>query len=121
MAELKYDETTLHLSFSRWEAPFVRRSGMTVPLSAIAAVDVLPGWSSEILGLRSGLAIAGYLKVGIFLHPRGIKRLVSMKRGNPVLRIGLRRRATDTHLDELLLSTPSAYGIADALHPAGIR
>ncbi|WP_068165783.1 hypothetical protein [Rhodococcus phenolicus] len=118
MAELKYDETTLHLSFSRWEAPFVRRSGMAVPLSAIEAVDVLPGWSSEILGLRSGLAISGYLKVGIFLHPSGIKRLVVMKRGNPVLRIGLHR---DTQFDELLLSSPNAYGIADALRPAGIR
>ncbi|TWH63193.1 hypothetical protein L612_001000001450 [Rhodococcus rhodochrous J38] len=119
MAETTYDNATLHLSFSRWEAFMVRRSAMEVPISAITGVEVLPGWTSEILGIRSGMVISGFLKVGTFRHPRGIKRLVAMKRGHPVLRVAL--GGPEVEFDELLLSSPEAYTLADALRSAGVR
>ncbi|AYA23829.1 MULTISPECIES: hypothetical protein [Rhodococcus] len=121
MAQPIYDEAALHLTFSRWEAPVVRYSAMAVPLNSISSVEVLPRWTSETLGIRSGLTVSGYLKVGTFLHPRGTTRLVSMKRGHPILRVGLRGRKADEKFDELLLSSPDAYEIAEALRLAGVR
>ncbi|MEE2030903.1 hypothetical protein [Rhodococcus chondri] len=121
MAEPTYDEATLHLSFSWWETLLVGRSALAVPLSSITSVEVLPGWSYEILGIRFGLTVSGYLKVGIFLHPRGTKRLVAMRRGQPVLRVGLRRGKTAEKFDELLISAPNAYGVAEALRLAGVQ
>ena len=117
MATSIWRDDALHLSFSWWEAIMVRRSAMEVPLPEISSVEVLPGWTSEILGIRSGLVISGYLKVGTFRHPRGTRRLVAMKRGYPVLRIGVRRAGTG--FDELLLSSPHAYALAKAVDPAG--
>ncbi|MEE2060748.1 hypothetical protein [Rhodococcus artemisiae] len=115
MADLSHSESSLHLTFSGWEAFFVRRSDMSIPQSSIARVEVLPGWTSEVLGFRNGLAISGFLKVGTFTHPRGTKRLVVMKRGEPVLRIVLRGRQAGDEFDELLISAPNAQDIVGAL------
>jgi hypothetical protein len=51
--------------------------------------------------------------VGTFRQPSGCCRLVSMKRGLPLLRLGLDRAGTG--FDEILLSTLEAEAVADAL------
>lgn len=114
MTVLQYDDRRLRLDFGRWEALLLRRSHLELPLTAIARIEVLPGWTSEVLGLRSGLVISGFLKIATFRHPSGVRRLVSMHRGTPVLRIGL----AGAEFDELLISTPTAVAVADGLRVA---
>lgn len=115
MTHARYDHDTLHLHFPGWEAIMVRRSSLAVPAAAILGVDVAPGWSSEILGIRSGLVVSGLRKLGTFRHPDGTRRLVSMKRGLPLLRVRVSR--AQTGFDELLVSLPDAAAVAEALRP----
>lgn len=118
MADLSHSESSLHLAFTGWEALFVRRTHLSLPRSSIIRVEVLPGWTSEVLGIRNGLAISGFLKVGTFTHPRGTKRLVVMKRGEPLLRIVLRGRVAGDEFDELLVSSPCSVELARGLQGA---
>ncbi|GAA2839465.1 hypothetical protein GCM10010522_67450 [Kribbella solani] len=117
MTEPRYDGRTLRLDFGRWEALLLRRSHLAVPAAEIERLEVLPGWTSEVLGFRSGLVISGYLKIATFRHPSGVRRLVSMRRGLPVLRVVLR----GGEFDELLISTPAAGELADALRTRATR
>lgn len=120
MTTVSGSRSRLRIEFDAWEALMVRRRVLTVPHDRIVAVEVLPGWTSEILGVRFGVAISGFLKVGVFTHPRGTRRLVSMRRGTPVLRVGLRGRKAGDDFDEILVSTPEAAAIAAALGPSGV-
>lgn len=118
MATLMVDTEGLVVRFPRWEAVMVRRDSYAVARSSITHVRVMPGWTSEILGFRSGLVVSGFLKVGVWTHPSGTRRLVSMKRGDPTLRIGLARSAGGPEFDEILVTTPDAYALADDLESA---
>ncbi|QMW65404.1 hypothetical protein H4N58_14500 [Mumia sp. ZJ1417] len=113
MTHISADAAGIHLEFPGWERWMAGRSAFTAPLDAIVDTSVEPGWTSEILGIRSGLVVSGYLKVGTFRHPSGVRRLVSMRRGQPLLRVALDRGTTG--FDELLLSSPDAAAIAQAI------
>lgn len=110
MTHISADPTGIHVTFPGWERWMAGRATFTAPFDAVTDVTVEPGWTSEVLGVRSGLVVSGYLKVGTFRHPYGAKRLVSMRRGLPLLRVSLDRGASG--FDELLLSTPDAAQIA---------
>lgn len=114
MTQVRYDGVRLRIDFPGWEALMTRRGTVEVPREAIDSVQSEPGWSSEPLGLRSGLVVSGYRKVGTFRHLSGTRRLVSMSRGLPLLRVRVDRAVTG--FDELLLSTVHAEEIAQALH-----
>lgn len=103
----------LVLEFPGWESAMVRRSTMHVPAEAVLDATAAPGWTSEVLGIRSGLVISGYRKLGTFTHFSGMRRLVSMKRGVPLLRVAVDRGLTG--FDELLLSTSEAEQISRGL------
>lgn len=103
--------TELRLSFPGWERWMVGRGAYAVPASAITAVRTEANWTSEILGMRRGLVVSGYLKVAAFIHPNGTRRLVSMRRGLPLLRISLQGE----EFDELLISTPEADALKGQL------
>lgn len=113
MTHVSFTATGLQVHFPGWEAAMTRRHTFSVAPEAIISAHAEEGWSSQILGFRSGLAISGFRKVGIFRHPSGVKRLVSMKRGLPLLRVAVDRAATG--FDELLLSTAEAPALAEAI------
>ncbi|MFS0700526.1 hypothetical protein AB6N24_11195 [Cellulomonas sp. 179-A 4D5 NHS] len=112
MTAIRLDDTTLHVQFPGWEALMAGRSSYTVDRDAVADVELLPGWSSELLGVRSGLAVSGRLKVGTFRHPSGVRRLVAMRRGLPLLRV---RLAGGHEFDELLVSDARAERLFESL------
>lgn len=118
MTQVSVDGQQVHIDFPGWEAVMVRRRSIPIPLRWIRDVRVESGWTSEALGMRVGLVVSGHRKLGTFHHLSGTRRLVSMTRGLPLLRLGVDRAATG--FDEILLSTPDAAGIAEAL-PAGVR
>lgn len=115
MTILNVRDSVLTLTFPGWERLMAGRAGYSVAVSAVDSVEVLPGWSSEILGWRSGLVISGLRKLGTFRHPDGTRRLVSMTRGLPLLRIRLRDREVGAGFDELLVSAPEAAELAAEL------
>lgn len=110
MAHVSFDGAGLQVEFPGWEASMVGRAAFVAPRSAIRFARAEAGWSSEVLGWRSGLVVSGYRKVGTFTHPSGVKRLVSMKRGLALLRVNVDRASTG--FDELLLSTADAEATA---------
>lgn len=103
----------LTVCFSGSQRLMTGRSELHIPTRAIVSAHVAPGWTSEILGIRSGLSISGLRKLGVFTHPSGARRLVDMRRGMPLLRIVTDREMTG--FDELLLSTPVAAQLASAV------
>lgn len=110
MTQTTYGMAAVDVRFLGWEAMMVGRSFLHVPLAAIRSARVESGWSSEVLGIRSGFVVSGYRKLGTFTHPSGVRRLVSMKRGMPLLRLHTVR--DETGFDEILLSTDDAESIA---------
>lgn len=112
MTTLNVEDRLLTLTFPGWERLMVGRASHSVALDAIDSVEVMAGWSPEVLGWRAGLVISGFRKLGTFRHPDGTRRLVSMKRGLPLLRIRMRDREVGAGFDELLVSTPGAAELA---------
>ncbi|MEU4605600.1 hypothetical protein AB0F43_21675 [Kribbella sp. NPDC023972] len=121
MTAVRDNDNGLQLDFGRWERRLVRRSSLEVPFATIERIEVLPGWTAEPLGLRSGLVISGYWKLGTFRYPAGPRRLVSMRRGTPVLRITLRGRQAGDVFDELLISSQAAEEIAHVVRAGSAR
>lgn len=118
MTAIDFDGRQLVIGFSGWEAFMTRRSSHSVPIEAIHSVELLDDWTSEILGVRVGLVVSGYRKLGTFTHPDGTRRLVSMTRGKPLLRVRLRDRSLGGGFDELLVSASEAAELAEALRTA---
>lgn len=110
MTRIHHGTEGVEVHFPGWEAIMTGRSHAHIPTRAIVSALAEPGWTSEILGARSGLAVSGYRKLGTFTHPLGARRLVSMVRGVPLLR--LRTIRSETGFDEVLLSTRDAERIA---------
>lgn len=119
MTHLTYADGHLHVRFPGWEAAMVGRDTFTAPTASIRSARTTEGWSSEILGYRSGFVVSGYRKLGVFTHPSGTRRLVSMKRGLPLLRVALVREIAE--FDELLVSSPDAVALGEALSAAVTR
>ncbi|QTX04952.1 hypothetical protein [Agromyces archimandritae] len=113
MTNVACDRAGVHVQFPGWEALMTGRREFMIPRAAIRQVSIGPGWTSEILGIRSGLVVSGYRKLGTFTHPSGMRRLVSMERGHPLLRIAVDRAMVG--FDEILLSTRDAETIAATL------
>lgn len=118
MTNVACDRTGVLVQFPGWEAAMTGRPQLLIPRSVIRDVSTEQGWTSEMLGVRSGLVVSGYRKLGTFRHPSGVRRLVSMKRGHPLLRITVDRAVTG--FDEVLLSTDHAESIAAELR-SGVR
>ncbi len=113
--ELDRERSVLRVTFSAFERlMMLRRRPLEVPFAAVTTVSAEPGWTSQVLGIRKGLVVSGYLKLATFRHPDGTRRLVTMRRGRPLLRIRLSQQI----YDELLLSTPEAPALATALDRA---
>ncbi|MFC7621646.1 hypothetical protein [Microlunatus sp. GCM10028923] len=119
MTQVCHHHDELRVDFPGWEALLAGRSTLVVPAASVLGAEVSAGWSYEVLGARSGLVISGFRKLGTFTHPDGTRRLVSMKRGLPLLRVRVRRETTG--FDELLISTPEAEVVAAAVRSAVAR
>ena len=104
MTTLEINSTQLRIHFTAFEhvAGLVR--DVEVPLSAIRAVRVVDDGLSAARGLRApGLGIPGYRLLGTW-RTWSSKDLVSVRRGEPALRIELSGQRWST----LLVGSPEA-------------
>lgn len=100
MSWLEIDGHHLRVRFTRAEHVLGLVRDQRVPLTSIESVELVRSWR-EARGVRVGLDLLGLRRIGTWRR-RGHRQLVSLARGVPALRIGLRGEK----YDELLISTP---------------
>ncbi|WP_051899265.1 hypothetical protein [Sciscionella sediminilitoris] len=116
MADVTVTANSVLVRLSGWEVPLIRRRAVDVPLDAVCTAEAVDDWIAEPMGLRhGGLVVSGLVRIGIWIRARrGERRLVTIRRGTPILRLGCdRSRGAD--FDELLLSTTAAHSLVDEL------
>ncbi|WP_181772756.1 hypothetical protein [Amycolatopsis pittospori] len=115
MARLDMVGGEVRVRFSAWERLAVWREDVVVPPAAIRAVEYVESPVGRARGGRAGVLVSGVLKVGFWGLGTGVRQLVSVRRGVPAVRVEVDRAASGLHFDELLISTPNAVEVADAL------
>jgi hypothetical protein len=113
MATVTATPRTLTVSLSRSERVLGLLRSLEVPLSAVREVEVVPDGLAATRGLRApGLALPGVRKIGTW-RGRGTKTLVSVRRGQPAVRVHL----TGQRFDALLLGVDDPAAVAATLPP----
>lgn len=103
MAQLRVIDDHLTVSLSRWErVGALRRSDVTVPLSAVVSVDRLDNARDAIRGIRSpGTGLPGVIALGTWRTRRTVD-FVAVTRNEPGYAIGL----DGQRFDRLVISSP---------------
>jgi hypothetical protein len=115
MATVQLTPTTLTVRFTAAEkiAGLVR--DVELPLAAVRSAELVPEPLAGIGGLRApGLALPGLRKIGTWRRP-GERTLVSVRKGQPAVRV----RLDGARYDALLLGADDAAALARSLAPAG--
>jgi hypothetical protein len=99
--------------FSGWEPLFTGRAQLEIPRSALRGTEVVENGLRATRGARVGLHVTGYRKIGRWGLGVGLRQLVSVRRGQPALRLHLDRPTTG--YDEVLVSLPDAAAVAAGL------
>jgi hypothetical protein len=111
MATVTTTPQTLTLTLTRGEKILGLLRDLDVPRSAVEAVDVVPDGLTAVRGIRApGLGLPGVRAIGTWRR-RGEKSLVSVRRGQPAVRV----RLTGQRFDTLLVGADDAATLADAL------
>jgi hypothetical protein len=111
MATVHLTDSTLTVRLTRWEKIAGLLRDVEVPRSAIRSADVVVDPVGAMRGLRApGLGLPGVRKIGTWRRP-GERTLVSVRRGQPALRIRLDGARHDT----LLVGTDDAAALAAQL------
>lgn len=108
MATLHTTSRTLTVSLSPAEKVLGLLRDVEVPLSAVRDAAVVPDGLAAARGVRApGLGLPGRRKIGTWRRP-GEKTLVSVRRGQPAVRVRLAGQRFDT----LLVGTDDAATVA---------
>lgn len=111
MAMMNLTGTTVRLRFRPWEKVAGLIRDLDVPLAAVTAVELVPEGLAGTRGLRApGLGIPGYRKIGTW-RGRGHKSIVSVRRGQPAVRL----RLAGHRFDEVLVGSDDAAVLVEAL------
>lgn len=116
MSTIRIDPTTVAIELTNWERVFALRGDVTIPRGDIASVAVLTDALAAAKGLRApGLGAPGIRKVGTW-RTRGSRTLVSVRRGQPAVRIRMR---PSSEWDAVLVGSDEAPTIAARLAEDG--
>ncbi|RBY91007.1 hypothetical protein [Blastococcus sp. TF02A-30] len=115
MATIRTTPDSLQISLTRAEKFFGMLRDLEVPPSAVTSVEAVPSGLAALRGLRApGLGLPGVRAIGTWRR-RGEKTYVSVRRGQPALRI----RLTGQRYDTVLVGADDAAALAGTLSPAG--
>lgn len=107
MATVQMTTETLTVRLTRGEKIAGLLRDLTVPLGAVTGVEVVPDALAAVRGLRApGLGLPSR-RIGTWRR-RGERALVSVRRGQP----GLRLRLSGQRFDTVLLGLPDPAGTA---------
>ena len=119
MATVQLTPETLTVHLSRGEKVLGLLRDLTVPRSSVTAVEVVPDGLSALRGIRApGLGLPGLRAIGTWRR-RGERSLVSVRRGQPALRLGLTGQRVDTVLVGLPDPAAAAAELTRLLRPVG--
>jgi hypothetical protein len=111
MATVRIDGNRLTVRLSAIEKVAGLLRDIEVPLQAVTAVEVEPDGLTAARGVRApGLAIPGRRKIGTW-RGRGTKRMVSVRAGQPAIRLTV----TGQRHDELLLGHDDPTALASRI------
>ncbi|WP_091115659.1 hypothetical protein [Geodermatophilus dictyosporus] len=114
MATIRTTPGTLTVTLTRAEKVLGLLRDLEVPLSAVRSVEAVPDGLAAARGLRApGLGLPGLRLIGTWRR-RGTRTLVSVRRGEPAVRIELAGQRHDT----VLVSGPDAADVAASLAAA---
>jgi hypothetical protein len=114
MAALQLTPSTLTLHLSRAEKILGLLRNVQVPLAAVRSAEVVGDPLPAVRGLRApGMALPGLRKIGTWRR-QGERVLVSIRRGQPAVRV----RLTGQRYDELLIGTDDAAAVTGELTAA---
>ncbi|MGY1824668.1 hypothetical protein [Geodermatophilus sp. SYSU D00079] len=111
MATVTTTPHTLRITLTRGEKLLGLLRDLEVPRDAVASVEAVPDGLSALRGLRApGLGLPGVRAIGTWRR-RGEKSLVSVRRGQPAVRL----RLTGQRFDTVLVGADDAAALAGAL------
>ncbi|TFV64655.1 UNVERIFIED_ORG: hypothetical protein E4P37_12840 [Bacillus sp. AZ43] len=114
MATIETAPGVLRIRLTRTEKLFGLLRDLEVPLSAITRVEAAPSGLRALRGLRApGLGLPGVRAIGTWRR-RGETSYVSVRRGQPAIRVEL----TGQRYDTLLVGTDDAAALVDRLSTA---
>ena len=110
MALLHVRPPVLSLELTRTEKVLGLLRDVEIPLSAVRDAKVVDDAVGTPRGWRVGLGLPGLRRIGIWRHT-GQKTLVSVRRGQPAVRV----RLEGERWDELLIGDDDAEAVAAAI------
>lgn len=114
MASIHINTDAVHVRFTLAEKLAGLLRDIDEPLTRVRAVTVENDGLSAARGVRApGLALPGRRRIGTW-RGRGRRAAVSVRRGQPAVRIALE----GSKYSELLIGTPAATEVADRLRSA---
>ncbi|MEU6791269.1 hypothetical protein ABZ907_06210 [Nonomuraea wenchangensis] len=115
MATVTIDGGSIIVEFGPWERFFAGRARHVIPLAAVREA-VATGQPLRVpRGARSGLAVSGHTKIGVWGLYGGPRQLVSVNRHLPGLRLLLDRAGSGGEFDEVVVSVPGADRLAETI------
>ncbi|GAA1820441.1 hypothetical protein HC028_12100 [Planosporangium flavigriseum] len=112
MTEIVLTEDFLQLKLTTTEKVVTTHGDISVPRSAITAVEIVDDALGAAHGLRIGLGLPGVRKLGTWVSRSG-REFVDVRKGQPAIRVQL----TGQSLSSLLLGTDDPQALAAALAP----
>jgi hypothetical protein len=115
MATMTTTPQALRITLTRSEKVFGMLRDLEVPRSAVVSAEAVPEGLAALRGLRApGLGLPGVRAIGTWRR-RGEKSLVSVRRGQPAVRV----RLTGQRFDTLLVGADDAAAVAGRLTAEG--
>ncbi|MEV0155410.1 hypothetical protein AB0H57_16940 [Micromonospora sp. NPDC050686] len=115
MAAVTVTGDLIDIRFTGWERIWVGRERFALRLSAVRHAAGVDNPLRLARGARRGYVVSGFAKVGVWGLYGGPRQLVAARRGEPGLHLVLDRAAAGGEFDEVVLSTPAAPGLAEAI------
>ncbi|MDG4796855.1 hypothetical protein [Micromonospora sp. WMMD1082] len=115
MASITVTGELVDIRFTGWERLWIGRERLVFPVAAVRGAAVVADPLRLARGARRGMVVSGFVKIGVWGLFGGPRQLVSARQGEPGLHLVLDRASAGGEFDEVVLSSPAAPGVADAI------
>ncbi|WP_430782468.1 hypothetical protein [Actinoplanes sp. G11-F43] len=105
MATITRTDDVVDIRFTGWERFWTGRDHLTVPAAGVRRMSEVAEPLRLARGARRGIAVSGFLKIGVWGLFGGPRQLVAARRGEPGVHLILDRTVTGGEFDEIVIST----------------